>query len=306
VHKTYQSILSRIDYSLRAGMDDEDVVWRNHTVDPAVASGLLVADTPAEWVTCYDCGEYRDVMPWSESEVYLRCGECGGQPIPITRLRRWRVSLRGIWERAFDGMCNVANVETLVPDRLFRLGKAKLGTRSWTVYFGRGLHQSDAVAALSQVSFLPQSVVFVPFKTPPARLGMPPAIPLSLATTWTGSQIDWDHDYVAGQLEGVGIVAPAALPKAQRRRNRLAVVGALEKQLREHLTAAKNYALDLRQRTGIPKLLPRPTMDLLAQQLGISKSTVSRCLEDESARHLLRLWELADNLDEILRLAGAA
>jgi len=72
----------------------------------------------------------------------------------------------------------------------------------------------------------------------------------------------------------------------------------------EHLRTARDYALETRERTGTPELLPRPSQKQLATRLGISESNVSRCQHDKSARELALLWEWAADLDRVLAYSG--
>lgn len=45
-------------------------------------------------------------------------------------------------------------------------------------------------------------------------------------------------------------------------------------------------------------------MELLARRLGVNRSTVSRCFEDESGGNIRMLWEVAADLDRLMSAAG--
>ena len=75
----------------------------------------------------------------------------------------------------------------------------------------------------------------------------------------------------------------------------------LERELEQHLLAARDHAYTLQQRGQEPILLPRPDQKDLAKSLGITKSAVSRCLKDPRAKVLKILWQTTDSLDDVMR-----
>ena len=85
------------------------------------------------------------------------------------------------------------------------------------------------------------------------------------------------------------------------RGTRAAHIEQLEKELEEHLVAARDYAFTLQQRGQEPALLPRSEQKDLARRVGITESAVSRCLNDERARMLKILWRTADSLEDVMR-----
>ena len=82
---------------------------------------------------------------------------------------------------------------------------------------------------------------------------------------------------------------------------RAANIERLEKELEEHLLAARDYAYTRQQRGQEPELLPRPDQKDLAKRLGVDKSAVSRCLRDPRAKVLKILWHTADSLEDVMR-----
>jgi AraC-like DNA-binding protein len=75
---------------------------------------------------------------------------------------------------------------------------------------------------------------------------------------------------------------------------------ALERELAEHLRAARDHAVTSRDFGGEAKLLRRPTKDELAKRAKVSPSAVTRCFQDESGAKLRMMWELAADLDAII------
>jgi hypothetical protein len=109
-----------------------------------------------------------------------------------------------------------------------------------------------------------------------------------------GLRIDWDavEDRLIESSE-----SDVQKPKPQpRRSSRTAKIELLVNELTQHLRSAADHA----HASG--ELLPRPTQQELARRTSMSKSDVSRCLKDSSAKQLRLLWQTADDLDAVLRL----
>jgi hypothetical protein len=92
--------------------------------------------------------------------------------------------------------------------------------------------------------------------------------------------------------------------KPPKRAPRAAAIDAVKRALREHLRAARDHAYSLRERGKDPELLPRPTLEQLAAELGVHFSSVSRAINDRSDREITILWETANDLDQIMRFKG--
>jgi hypothetical protein len=105
-------------------------------------------------------------------------------------------------------------------------------------------------------------------------------------------------------LAAIPAARGAERPPLPKRASRAALIEALQKALEEHLRAARDYAVTTMDRDGTPELLPRPTLELLARQLGVHKSSISRCLEDRTAGQVRLLWDVAADLDRLLAGAG--
>jgi hypothetical protein len=173
------------------------------------------------------------------------------------------------------------------------------------VYFARQLARTDATSVIAEARFPAASLIIVPRQVPPAYLqieSLPPIARLVEVATWESGQLGLDH----AALEEL-FAAPETADSDERtpkRGPRTALIEALEHALTEHLRAARDYARDTRARTGTPALLPRPSHDLLARELGVHRTTISRCLEDPAARQLRVLWEVAGDLHRVLSLGA--
>lgn len=95
---------------------------------------------------------------------------------------------------------------------------------------------------------------------------------------------------------------PVRNPRPQPQRGmRTANIEKLEKELEKHLLAARDHAHSLRDRGREPALLPRPSQKELARRTGLSKSDVSRCINDKRATVLKILWETAESLEAVMK-----
>jgi hypothetical protein len=196
------------------------------------------------------------------------------------------------------------NRTQLVHERVWRLGKATWGGAARNVYFARGLHRRDAWQVLNEARLTTRSVIFVPVHTPEpdSRIEVLPAvIPPTMAISWEGTTIHFDHDYVEAELkDALATQGDGNKPQLMKRSPRAALIAELTREMQEHLRAARDHAVDTMDQTGTPQLLPRPQKDFLAKKVGVNKSTVTRAFSDDGARELCFLWELADDLDRIL------
>ena len=235
----------------------------------------------------------------------MRCAEVGPHEIPHERARQWEASFEQVIDAAFAGIRFAGNREEIVRDRVWRLGMARWAGAARNVYFARGLRRQDGWLAINQAKPTPRSVIFVPAKLPEAdrRIDfLPTVIPLTAVLSWESGSLRFDQDYVEAEIAG----AVARLDESDRklrpasRGSRLAIVEMLALEMREHLRAARDHAFDTLDRTGTPQLLPRPQKEFLARKLGVHKSSVTRAFDDEEARELRFLWELAADLDRIL------
>lgn len=114
---------------------------------------------------------------------------------------------------------------------------------------------------------------------------------------------EW-NEYLAAFCQMVGTTLPTNFrnkQKPRRRSQRAANIEKLEKAIGDHLLSAKKHAYSLREQGRELVLLPRPEQQFLAAQLGMTTTTVSRCLNDPKAKVLRMLWEAAESLEAVLR-----
>ena len=97
------------------------------------------------------------------------------------------------------------------------------------------------------------------------------------------------------------VVPPNSVNTHRKRSQRTADIEILEKALIEHIKAARDYAWAAIDAKKGPMLLPRPLKKNLAKQTGIKPWSLSRCFSDPHAHQLRLLWDVAGDLEQILR-----
>ncbi len=270
---------------------------------------LLRPATPAGSHTCCECGERRrvDYLPskGGGQAGFIHC-PCGVTPVPEELLRRWRIDDEALLAAAFQGI-SLAIVPHIT-DRLWQVGKANWAGRSREVWFARCFRRGAAAAARDIMQRRPKAILFAPTEAGAAlwrqSLGH---LTISLESTLTLSSegIVFDVAHVEGLLidAGLGPATPVRRP-TKKRADRAANIESLSREMVEHLRAARDHAFAAKERTGEPELLPRPTQKALGERTGLSESDVSRCLKDEKAAELRLYWEIADDLDQIMKFKG--
>ena len=97
-------------------------------------------------------------------------------------------------------------------------------------------------------------------------------------------------------------IVPSNASTAHRKRSqRAADIEVLEKALIEHIKSSQDYAWAAIDAKKGPMLLPRPPKKDLAKQTGIKPWSLSRCFNDPHAHQLRLLWDVAGDLEQILR-----
>lgn len=89
--------------------------------------------------------------------------------------------------------------------------------------------------------------------------------------------------------------------RGSKRSQRVVQIELLEKALKEHINSARQSAHADIDAGKNPSLLPRPSKTQLSQQTGIRLWSLSRCFSDPNAHKLNLLWELANDLEQIIR-----
>jgi hypothetical protein len=312
--ESLRSLLSALDFAPRLTWTYADIErWPEGEFDRCLASGLFVSAEPSLQIACTECGEIADVLLPDDSSssvtnALILCPECGPHRVPVKVMSSWKLDLGSFLDSLCRSLSAVGQREELVRGRVWRLGKRGWAHAQRNLYLARALHKRDAWQIVNEAAFAAGAVVLVPeyVPEPDARTGeLPTVVPLTEVISWAGNQFAFDEGPILQSLAARPNVGQAIKNRAgPSRASRRGVVQAIQREVEQHLRAARDHAFHTRERNGTAELLPRPTQEFLARQVGVHKSTVSRCLEDQTARELRLLWETAADLDRILDLAA--
>jgi hypothetical protein len=277
-----------------------------------LAVGLLHEMSPAMSLACAECAEapFREVVYTEAADGHSRalfpCPNCGLYEVPLDRLRRWQID-RGALIALIGRSLNVAgNASERVPGRLWRIGRLQRDAVHIALWFGPKLGHRDAHEVIARAQVAAPALLLVPSRMP--RAALPEAVvtgSLRELTCWSDGGLCWDKDRLAELLTASGPVSRSsrkAVPT--RRKTRATDIEALVAELKQHLRAARDHADHTLAMQGEPRLLPRPTQKDLARRVGITESRVSRSLNDPRAIELRLLWNVADDLDQVLRFVS--
>jgi hypothetical protein len=299
------SLLGPLDIRPAPVFSRQQIDWPESEFQAYLTAGLLRPAESPRTALCPDCGETADVhyppVAAPEPRAHLSCSQCGPQSVRLAEIACWQMDLGVLLDRLANAVGATGSREETVRGRIWRLGKARIASAARSVYFARQLARTDAASVIAEARFSAASLVFVPRQVPPTYLQiatLPPIARLVDVAMWADGHLALD----LSALEGLFPATAISDEQSTKRGTRLAIIEALRHELSEHLRAARDHAFATRGATGTATLLPRPSQDLLARQLGVHRSTISRSLEDPSARELQLLWEVAGDLDRILAL----
>ena len=270
---------------------------------------LLSELPPATCLACTECSEspFREVL-FTENvngtqRALLPCPNCGLYEVPMAGLRRWQLDRSTLAQLIRASLALSVRLDEVVPGRLWRLGRFKRSGLNSTVWLGLQTWRRDMREQISQALQTSVSLLLVPNRRPPCPLpeGVRVGV-LTELTDWQNGQLVWDDEQLQELLDANGgCDRRQTKPAPIRRQTRAADIEALVSELRTHLRSARDYAFHTLDTTGVAELLPRPSQKDLAQRLGITESRISRSIHDDEAQQLKLLWELADDIEGIMR-----
>lgn len=281
---------------------------RPEVFDRLRSLGLLRPAETARHVTCDACtGQYVcEVIlleyPGGHTRSFIRCPECGRIEIPEARLLQWSADFPMLLVAFATAISASPEALEVVPGRVWNLGRATLAGRSRPIWATLGLGWVDAGSAVEALPKGRAPVVFF--------LGQPPEdglldIPsesvfdLRSLVRLTEGHIRVDVEAIESQLQACVREVKKKTPR--KRASRTAAIELMEKALTDHIISARDRAYAAIDRGESPELLPRPEQQFLAAQLGLSRPTVTRLLKDKSAHKLRLLWDMAIDLEQVLK-----
>jgi len=282
--------------------------WPEGELARLVAARLLHPIESADRVHCMECWNLEEVhymRNQGKTAAYVQCSRCGANQVPSEWLQQWQMSCDDLIRIVMEQLSPSGPRNEVVRDRIWCLGKVRLAQANRNIYFGRALDEVDSWEVIQQAGIASRSVLFTPALTPkadPRTDAKPIVIPLTNVLSWQGDDLHFDREFVEAEVADLTPTDPVVSP--QKRGSRLSLIERLTNEMSQHLLAARDYAFTEQSRTGEARLLPRPTKEILARQLSVHPSSVTRAFQDEKARDLNYLWELANDLERIMEFAG--
>jgi hypothetical protein len=218
---------------------------------------------------------------------------------------QWTVDYLPLFLSLSSALSASTGVTEVFPGRVWNLGRAALAGKSRTIWAARGLAWTDAAKLVDVLPKGRSPVLFFLGQPPEDHLLQLPResiIELRTVISLGDEGIVVDVDSIERQL--VVEIAEVAKKKLQKRASRAATIDAIKQALKEHLRAARDHAFNARDRGLGSALLPRPSQKQLAAQLSIHESSVSRAINDPSDKEIAILWEIADDLEQVMKFKG--
>ena len=150
--------------------------WQPAQRDTIIAVGLLRPTSDATALSCEDCGAPHPVEvirdPRKPHQPYYLCPEIGRIPLASSDLKRWEVDFDRLAALIRDATGLGGKATTVIPARVWLLGRQQQADRYWELFLVRGICWQDGIASLDQCLRLQQSpapVVLVPWRLPSAK-----------------------------------------------------------------------------------------------------------------------------------------
>lgn len=276
-------------------------------------SGLLRELSCGETVMCDACEEghsekvVREEYPDGKVRFYIFCPYGGGRvEVASDRLRRWTIAYNKFAEIIASELKCGGEISEAVSGRLWNLGNSMIpldGVRR-PVCFARKLCGSGSCNLISQ---LPQGSSPLLF-----HIGALPLkgiegfdekriFNLTDVLLWNGSEFTLDIDMIQEHLKGVAKLIPPKKKPKDKHSGRAIHADKLLRELQQHLIAARDHAHNTLKNKDQAELLPRPTMDILAERVGVNKATVSRILNDKAFSLQKVLWESCLDIERVMK-----
>jgi hypothetical protein len=282
-------------------------------VDQLVSFGLLRQADSARYVTCLDCnGQHVEEIipaksPDGTSRFYIMCPDNGRVEISRQRLLQYAIDYTPLRQAVTAAFSTQKATEEIVPGRIWDLGRAALAGKSRMLWMARGLAWPDALSLKERLPRGRSPVLFFVGQPPLAGLvNIPPESIIGLKTVVhiENKKLIVDKDAVECQLRQGDARQTGKKKQPKKRASRATAIDAIKRELKEHLRTARDHAHFTLDNTGEAALLPRPTQKQLAEQLNVHVSSVSRAINDTSDKEMAILWEIANDLSQVMNFKG--
>jgi hypothetical protein len=293
--------LWRAAYFPRPIVGRKDVMRRvgRSGFDALIRLRLLVPTQAARSVECPSCeahgGEVRHAQGY-----YLWCEQCGLQEVPAEDLLRWEYDYRPLLELIARSLEIRGPTETLVPEKLWKLGRLAVGGRARSLYLGRcliGCHGRDVRAHLPNGK---SSLLLAISRTPEEGLpGIEPEriFPLSSMVVLKDGRFHFDRPVFEAQVAAIER-EPEAQPK--KRASRATTIDAIKRKLHAHILSMKSMLAEA-DALGREINLPHLSYEEIGRRIGKGRSAATRAIRDPSDPVLGILWQTARDPDAVRR-----
>lgn len=267
---------------------------------------LLREIEPVGSANCSDCSRRYEVKYISERDGklngYINCGDCGLERVDPTRLRRWEIDTNAMLKGVF-GDLKLA-LDEQVSNCLWKVGRANWAGYSRHVWFVRSFprHHRSAVETLQKN---PKAIVFAPTKNSSEQwreVAGSYVVPLESITSLQAEKLVLDIEEIEGLIDDAGLGSSEKKIRPIRKRSELtAKIELLTNAVIQFLQSARDHAFTTQRSTGTAELLSRPTKKKLGESVGLEPYEVSKCFRDASSRELKLYWNMAKDINQIMK-----
>ena len=311
-HNPLRMLLARLEMEPPSFDSAEVRSSLGQSFDVMVALGFLGPSVSSSSARCDGCGAGRyEEVTWlpdkgtGKRRPYIYCPECGPVEVSIESLEQSRISGLRVLESLRAAASMTGSLEEIVAGKLWSLGRAYWRSQSREVFFVCGYDANDYEGVGAVLQRRPSAVVLTPTDASARRCGS--SIPNLVLGLESLAVLSSDGLHInSAVLESCLAERDMAQIERQRRRpakraSRAINIEKLTKDMIEHLVAARDHAFTSKQQKGTPQLLTRPSQAQLGKPHGLSKSDVSRCINDKTAKQLKIYWETALDINQLMR-----
>ncbi len=280
--------------------------WKSEDWEFVTKHQLFREIEPAGSANCSDCSRRYEVEYISERggglNGYIYCEDCGLERVDPVRLKRWEIDTSSMLQALFGDL--KLTLDEQVPNCLWKVGRANWAGYSRHVWFVRSFprHHRSAVETLQKN---PKAIVFAPTKDRSYQWHDATGsllIPLEGITSFETGKLVIDVEEIEGLIDDAGLGSSEKKVRPIRKRAEMtAKIELLTNAVIEFLQSARDHAFTTLRTAGAPDLLPRPTKKKLGESVGLKPYEVSKCFKNASSRELRMLWNMALNLDMIMK-----
>jgi hypothetical protein len=260
---------------------------------------------------CDACGEghhekvIKERYPDGSVKFFLFCPYGGGRiEVDPEKLKCWSIGYKSFGKVIAEQLNCEGNTEEIIADRLWNLGVSTIPINGMRreIWLVRKLLGCGSAEIISKLPTGRSVLIFSIGRRPNGVIGKiekERILNLPDFLVWKDSKLILELELVKEQFAKIGEIIPPKKKPVPKRAERATTADQLKKEITQRLISAKRYAFTTQDKTGTAKLLPPPTMQELAESIGVNKSTISRILNDKSFFHTKMLWEACKNIEKI-------